>query len=45
MSKTKKVCPKHPKTKKSKNSKCHVRRPYIKKFRKQAIIRIEKYYE
>ena len=34
---------KHPKTKNSKNSKRHVRRPQIKKFRKPTIVRIEKY--
>ena len=40
ITKTKKLPQKHPK---SRNSKSHIRRPEIKKFRKQAINRIEKY--
>jgi len=44
-SKTQKLPQKHPKTKKVKKLKILVRRPQIKIFRKQTIVRIEKYYE
>ena len=37
------MTPKTPKNKKIKTSKTYVRGPQIKKFRKQTIIRIEKY--
>jgi len=42
-SKTLKLPQKHAKAKNSKKLKSHTRRPQIKKFRKQSIVRIEKY--
>ena len=42
-SSTQKWPEKQPKTKNSKHSKCHVRKPQLKKFRKQDTVRIEKH--